>query len=143
MATLEERMSATKSRIKDVLERTFPDAMDFGDGSFTISQGSTNVIVVVRPYTEHDTMVEITSHVVTDASITPELTKWLLRKNVELHFGGFGLLFDDTIVFSYSLPGSSIDAAALEAAITAVAVIADHYDDEIVAMAGGKRAIDE
>jgi len=143
MATLEERMSATKSRIKDVLERTFPDAMDFGDGSFTISQGSTNVIVVVRPYTEHDTMVEITSHVVTDASITPELTKWLLRKNVELHFGGFGLLFDDTIVFSYSLPGSSIDASALEAAITAVAVIADHYDDEIVAMAGGKRAIDE
>lgn len=142
MATLEERMSATKSRIKDVLERTFPDAMDFGDGSFTISQGSTNVIVVVRPYTEHDTMVEITSHVVTDASITPELTKWLLRKNVELHFGGFGLLFDDTIVFSYSLPGSSIDASALEAAITAVAVIADHYDDEIVAMAGGKRAID-
>lgn len=143
MATLEERMSATKSRIKDVLERTFPDAMDFGDGSFTISQGSTNVIVVVRPYTEHDTMVEITSHVVTDASVTPELTKWLLRKNVELHFGGFGLLFDDTIVFSYSLPGSSIDASALEAAITAVAVIADHYDDEIVAMAGGKRAIDE
>jgi hypothetical protein len=143
MATLEERMSATKSRIKDVLERTFPDAMDFGDGSFTISQGSTNVIVVVRPYTEHDTMVEITSHVVTDATITPELTKWLLRKNVELHFGGFGLLFDDTIVFSYSLPGSSIDASALEAAITAVAVIADHYDDEIVAMAGGKRAIDE
>jgi hypothetical protein len=136
-------MSATKSRIKDVLERTFPDAMDFGDGSFTISQGSTNVIVVVRPYTEHDTMVEITSHVVTDATITPELTKWLLRKNVELHFGGFGLLFDDTIVFSYSLPGSSIDASALEAAITAVAVIADHYDDEIVAMAGGKRAIDE
>ena len=143
MATLEERMSATKARIKDVLERTFPDAMDFGDGSFTISQGSTNVIVVVRPYTEHDTMVEITSHVVTDATMTPELTKWLLRKNVELHFGGFGLLFDDTIVFSYSLPGSSIDAAALEAAITAVAVIADHYDDEIVAMAGGKRAIDE
>ncbi len=143
MATLEERMSATKSRIKDVLERTFPDAIDFGDGSFTISQGSTNVIVVVRPYTEHDTMVEITSHVVTDATITPELTKWLLRKNVELHFGGFGLLFDDTIVFSYSLPGSSIDASALEAAITAVAVIADHYDDEIVAMAGGKRAIDE
>lgn len=143
MATLEERMSATTSRIKDVLERTFPDAMDFGDGSFTISQGSTNVIVVVRPYTEHDTMVEITSHVVTDATITPELTKWLLRKNVELHFGGFGLLFDDTIVFSYSLPGSSIDASALEAAITAVAVIADHYDDEIVAMAGGKRAIDE
>jgi hypothetical protein len=88
-------------------------------------------------------MVEITSHVVTDATITPELTKWLLRKNVELHFGGFGLLFDDTIVFSYSLPGSSIDASALEAAITAVAVIADHYDDEIVAMAGGKRAIDE
>jgi hypothetical protein len=26
--------------------------------------------------------------------------------------------------------------------VTSVAVIADHYDDEIVAMAGGKRAAD-
>jgi hypothetical protein len=116
--------------------------MDFGDGSYTISHGSTSVIVVVRPYTEHDTMVEITAHVVADATLTPELTKWLLRKNVELHFGSFGLLFDDTIVFSYSLPGSTLDAAGLEAAITAVAVVADHYDDEIVAIAGGKRVID-
>ncbi|MBU3741839.1 MAG: YbjN domain-containing protein [Candidatus Kapabacteria bacterium] len=142
MSTSAERIAATQSRVKDVLDRTFPDAIDFGDGSFTISHGSTSVIVVVRPYTEHDTMVEITAHVATGATLTPELTKWLLRKNVELHFGGFGLLFDDTIVFSYSLPGSTLDAAGLEAAITAVAVVADHYDDEIVAMAGGKRVID-
>jgi hypothetical protein len=142
MSTQHDLITATQARIKSVLERTFPNAIDFGDGSYTITHGSSSVIIVVRPYTESDTMVELMSQVVTGATITPELTKWLLRKNVELHFGGFGLLFDDTVVFTYSLPGANIDANELEAAITSVAVIADHYDDEIVRLAGGKRAAD-
>lgn len=142
MSTQHDLITATQARIKSVLERTFPNAIDFGDGSYTITHGSSSVIIVVRPYTESDTMVELMSQVVTGATITPELMKWLLRKNVELHFGGFGLLFDDTVVFTYSLPGANIDANELEAAITSVAVIADHYDDEIVRLAGGKRAAD-
>lgn len=142
MSTQHDLITATQARIKSVLERTFPNAIDFGDGSYTITHGSSSVIIVVRPYTESDTMVELMSQVVTGAAITPELMKWLLRKNVELHFGGFGLLFDDTVVFTYSLPGANIDANELEAAITSVAVIADHYDDEIVRLAGGKRAAD-
>ncbi len=97
---------------------------------------------MVRRYTETDTMVEIMAQVVSSAIITPDLLKWLLRKNAELHFGAFGLLFDDTIIYTYSLPGSKLDASELEAAVTSVAVIADHYDDEIVKMAGGKRTSD-
>lgn len=142
MSTQHDLITATQARIKAVLDRTFPNAIDFGDGSYTITQGSTSVMIVVRPFTETDTMVELMSQVVTGGTITPEVMRWLLRKNVELHFGGFGLLFDDTIVFTYSLPGASIDATELEAAITSVAVIADHYDDEIVRLAGGKRAAD-
>ncbi|MFM8438469.1 MAG: T3SS (YopN, CesT) and YbjN peptide-binding chaperone 1, partial [Candidatus Kapaibacterium sp.] len=82
------------------------------------------------------------AHVVSEADVSPELMKFLLRKNAELHIGGFGLLFDDTVVFSYAVTGTHLDRNELVTAIAAVAIIADHYDDEIVALAGGKRASD-
>ncbi len=135
-------IDATKKNVGAIIAERFPQAVDFGDGSYAISYGSSSVIVVVRPYTESDTMVEVMSQIVTGANLTPEVLRWLLRKNAELHFGAFGLLFDDTIIFSYSLPGSKLDASELEAAITSVAIIGDHYDDELVAMAGGLRFVD-
>jgi hypothetical protein len=135
-------IESTRANVAAILKDRFPQTVDFSDGSYALSYGSSSVGVVVRRYTETDTMVEIMAQVVSGAEITPELLKWLLRKNAELHFGAFGLLFDDTIIYTYSLPGSKLDASELEAAVTSVAVIADHYDDEIVKMAGGKRMAD-
>ncbi|MBK6761427.1 MAG: YbjN domain-containing protein [Ignavibacteria bacterium] len=135
-------IESTRANVAAILKERFPQTVDFSDGSYALSYGSSSVGVVVRRYTETDTMVEIMAQVVSGAEITPELLKWLLRKNAELHFGAFGLLFDDTIIYTYSLPGSKLDASELEAAVTSVAVIADHYDDEIVKMAGGKRTSD-
>lgn len=135
-------IESTRANVAAILKDRFPQTVDFSDGSYALSYGSSSVGVVVRRYTETDTMVEIMAQVVSGAEITPELLKWLLRKNAELHFGAFGLLFDDTIIYTYSLPGSKLDASELEAAVTSVAVIADHYDDEIVKMAGGKRTSD-
>ncbi len=140
--TPESLVTATRDRVAQALRDRYPSAEDFGDGSYTLSHGSSSVIIVVRPYTETDTMVEVTAQVVTGATMSSDLMHFLLRKNAELHFGSFSLLFDDTIMYSYSLAGSTLDANELEAAVTSVAVIADHYDDEIVAMAGGKRAAD-
>ena len=68
--------------------------------------------------------------------------QFLLRKNAELHIGGFGLLFDDTIVFQHSIAGTNLDANELVTSVNTVAVIADYYDDEIVERSGGKRATD-
>ena len=135
-------IESTRANVAAILKDRFPQTVDFSDGSYALSYGSSSVGVVVRRYTETDTMVEIMAQVVSGAEITPELLKWLRRKNAELHFGAFGLLFDDTIIYTYSLPGSKLDASELEAAVTSVAVIADHYDDEIVKMAGGKRTSD-
>jgi len=140
--TPEQLIAETQGKVQAVLAARFEDHMDFGDGSFAISHGSSSVSIVVRSYTETDTIVELTAQVVTEATVDSDLMHWLLRKNAELHMGGFALLFDDTIVFTYSMPGSSLDANTLEAAITSVAIIADHYDDEIVANAGGKRVVD-
>jgi hypothetical protein len=131
-------LGQTQQTVQQLLSEKFPHAENFGDGSFAIAHGSTSVAVIVRAYTETDTMVEIMAQVVSGAKVEADTMHWLLRKNAELHFGSFGLLFDDTIVFTYSLPGGSINANDLEAAITSVAVIADHYDNELVAMAGGK-----
>lgn len=135
-------LETARTTVGTFLAERFPDAIDYGDGSYTISHGSSSVMIVVRPYTETDTMVELISQIVTGAKIDEAVLRWMLRKNAELHFGAFGLLFDDTIIFSYSLPGNSLDAGELESAITSVAVIADHYDDIIVNMAGGKRVAD-
>lgn len=141
--TTDAMITETQSAVRAVLAARFPDSIDFGDGTFAIPHGSSSVSIVVRPYTETSTIIELTAQVVSDARLSPELMHYLLRKNAELHFGSFGLLFDDTIVFSYTLSGARVDANALEAAITTVAVIADHYDDHIVDMAGGRRVSDE
>ena len=140
MVTPNDLLEATNVKVKTILESDFPDYIDYGDGSYTVQKGSATVLIVVRAFTEKETVVEMVSNLVDGANITPELMTFLLRKTAELHFGGFGLLFDDTISYSYALPGSNLDATELKTAIEATAIIADHYDDEIVAMAGGTLA---
>lgn len=135
-------IDSTRERVAAVLSARFPNFIDFGDGSYAVPHGSSSIAVLVRPYTETDTMVELIAQIVSGADVTPDVMHWMLRKNAELHFGAFGLLFDNTIVYTYAIPGVHLDSEELESAITSVAVIADHYDDEIVNMAGGRRAQD-
>ncbi|MCS6807454.1 MAG: hypothetical protein RML40_02080 [Bacteroidota bacterium] len=141
-ATPEELLKATAVKVEEMLKEIYPDYTSFGDGSFTITQGSSVVSIIVRPFTATETCVECTANVVYGAEISPAIMKFLLRKNAELHFGGFGLLFDGTITFSYSLPGMHLDKEEFHTAVQAVAIISDYYDDEIVVAAGGKRAVD-
>lgn len=142
MSDTTSMITATQTRIREVLESRFANYVDFGDGSFAIPHGSSSVAIVVRPYTETNTMVELIAQIVSEAEVSDELMHWLLRKNAELHMGAFGLLFDNSVIYSYAIAGNNLDADELESAIASIAVIADHYDDEIVAMAGGKRAVD-
>ncbi len=137
-----ELINQTIEKVENILKTHYPDYLNFGNGSFTISYGSTQVMIIIRPFTSEDTSVECISNVVSGAMISNELMNFLLRKNAELHIGGFGLLFDDTVIYQHSIAGSNIDANELLTSIKAVAIISDHYDDEIVAMAGGKRAAD-
>lgn len=137
-----ELMNSTAETVEGYLKKSYPDYMSFGNGSFTISHGSTQVMIMVRPYTDQDTIIECLSTVVSGATMSQDLAMFLLRKNAELHFGAFGLLFDDTVVFSHSIAGTNADENELLASINTVAIISDYYDDEIVNMAGGKRAID-
>ncbi len=137
---VEKMLTETRDRVKGYLQNVFPDYVEFDDGSFTVSEGSAIISIIVRPWHGGDVAVEFTSHLVSGPNLTQEALRWLLQKNVEIHFGAFGLLFDDTIVYSQTLPGSDLSRAEFEATVLTVARIADHYDDEIVAMVGGTTA---
>ena len=140
--TPQEMIEKTIVEVQAFLDKDFPDHLSFGNGTFTISRGSTQVMIIVRPFTSNETSIECISQVVTGANISPELMNFLLRKNAELHFGAFGLYFDNTITFSHSITGTNLDENELVNTLNAVAIIADHYDDKIMELAGGKRAAD-
>jgi hypothetical protein len=128
----------TQEKVRTFLQEIYPDFVEFSDGAFTLQEGSATVSITVRPWHEGDSAVEFSSQLVSGARVDQTLMKWLLQKNVELHFGALGLLFDDTVVYSQTLPGCDLSRHEFEATVRTVAAIADHYDDEIVAMAGGK-----
>jgi len=127
----------TRDRVRGYLQEIYPDFVEFADGTFTLQEGSANVSIIVRHWHDDDSAVEFTSQLVSGARVDATVMKWLLQKNVELHFGALGLLYDDTIVYSQTLPGCDLSRQEFEATARTVATIADHYDDEIVAMAGG------
>ncbi|MGB9702571.1 MAG: T3SS (YopN, CesT) and YbjN peptide-binding chaperone 1 [Candidatus Kapaibacteriota bacterium] len=142
METNNEVLTSTIHKVENFLKEKYPDYIKFDDNRYTITRGSTAVMILIRPYTEDDTIVEFVSNMVFGAKISPELMNFLLRKNAELHFGAFGLLFDGTIVFTYSIAGKNLDENEFVTALNSVAIIADYYDNEIIAMAGGKTAME-
>ena len=140
--TPEEIINNAINKVTDILNTKYPEHLSFGNGTFTIAHGSTQVMIIVRPFTDDEACIDCAATVVTGANISNDLMRFLLRKNYELHFGAFGLLFDDTITFSHSFSASCLEKGELEITLDSVATIADYYDDIIVETAGGKRAKD-
>ena len=81
------------------------------------------------------------SYCVQDVELDEELMAGLLELNHEMACGHFSLVGND-IFFAHSLFGRSLDARDLLRAITAVATVADDYDDRIVARYGGQTALE-
>jgi hypothetical protein len=143
MQTPEELIQKTTEKVQSVLHTHYPDHVQFDNASFSIDAGSSRVMIIIRPFTDADTCIECMATVVSGATINEELLRFLMRKNAELHFGAFSLMFDDTICFAHSIAGKNADDNEIITSIQSVALIADHYDDEIIAMAGGKRCSEE
>jgi hypothetical protein len=139
---LKDVVGKTTATVRTYLNKLFKKNFQEMEGRFILTEGSAVIQIVIRPWYDNDAVVDMFSYVVEGASITPEITNFLLRKNATLHFGAFGLTFDNTIMFSYSLAGMNLDLNELKAALKMVAAISDFYDDEIVKIAGGKRGID-
>ncbi len=131
-----------KSYLKQIHGKNYPKIVQEINDSFVIRRGSAVVHVSVKSWGKDDCLVTALAYVVQNAKIGPKLLNYLMRRNAAEQIGAYGLLFDDTVVFSHSIAGANIDMNELRVTIGTVAYIADETDDEIRKIAGGLRAVD-
>jgi len=115
-------------------------------GLYVIKQGSSYVMISViatGPALE-SALVRVTAQVVAGVRPDPVLLRQLLILNGKLRFGAFAYEPDgELILFSHALlGGATLNANEVQAAVHDVALVADRYDDHIVARYGGRRMQD-
>lgn len=131
MADLNETIAATRETIRGYLAVIDPEFQEYDSGMFTIEEGSAVIGITIRPWMEDDVVIEFSSQLCSSGELSAETMKWLLEANADIHFGGFGMVFDGTIIYNYAIPGSNLDPTLFAAVTQTVAAIADHYDDII------------
>lgn len=132
-----ERIAPWIKEIFGEFATTRSDAPVFG-----VALGSAYTVVAVFPWGDDDAVIGVRSYVVTGVELTPELMRYLLECNNSIRFGAFGIDTDGDIFLEHAIVGSSCDKNELKASTCAVALMADKFDDEIVARWGGERAVD-
>ena len=135
-------LKKVKGYLKEIYGKNYKTSVQEVDDSLIIRQGSAAVNVFVRPLSKNDCLVTSQAYVVQGAKIGPKLLGKLMRLNATNPVGAFGLLFDDTIVFRHSVSGANLDLNEMRMSIRTVAFFADEYDDDILKIAVGFRAID-
>lgn len=103
------------------------DTYSFGFGSVQIS-------IKVLPWHSEDVLVNVYAYLADNFMASKESAEELLRLNAQTPFGSFGLTFDNTVMYSYALPGKNIDFSEFLAAVQTVATIADSYDERVLEM---------
>ncbi len=137
----EQLIAAVTDKVESYMKKVYKGSYErHDDGRFLAFEGSTCIQTVIRPWHDGDVVVESFSYVVQGCNVTQDLCRFLLRENAVIHFGAFGLTFDNTIIFSNSLAGANLDENEFRASIKSVARISDYYDNKIVEMAGGMTA---
>jgi hypothetical protein len=116
---------------------------------YVVKQGSSYVMISVVPSgpkakTNDRALVRVVAQVVAGVRPEPSLFRQLLILNGQLRFGAFAYIPDgDLIMFGHSiLGGDTMDTKELVATVHDVALVADEYDDRIVARYGGARMQD-
>lgn len=132
----------TFDKLKEYLGELFDEPYhDPENDHFYVRYGTTVLEISVEPYGTEETVVVIMSYCVQDAEVEEELLAGLLELNHRIPCGHFSVVGND-IFFAHSLFGRSLDPRDLLRAITAVATIADDYDDRLVARYGGQTALE-
>ncbi len=119
------------------------------DRLYVVKQGSSYVMISVVPSgpkgkAEERALVRVVAQVVAGVRPEPSLFRQLLILNGQLRFGAFAYIPDgNLIMFGHSiLGGTTMDDKELVATVHDVALVADEYDDRIVARYGGARMQD-
>jgi len=132
----------TFDKLREYLGELFEEPYhDQESNHFYVRYGTTVLEISVEPYDAEEAVVIIMSYCVQDVELAEDLLLGLLELNHQVPCGAFSLV-DSDIFFSYSLFGRSLNPRDLLRAITAVATVADDYDDRIVARYGGQTALE-
>jgi hypothetical protein len=132
----------TFRRLKEYLAELFEEPFHDPDNDhFYVRYGTTVLEISVDPYGSDEAIVVIMSYCVQDVELAEDLLLGLLELNHQVPCGSFSLVGND-IFFSHALFGNSLEPRDLLRAITAVATVADDYDDRIVAKYGGQTALE-
>lgn len=136
-----DALTATRQKVDRYLAESFDD-VERTDGGWSISYGSCRVNIRVDVFDEDSSVVHIESPVVSGASASPELFRYVAT-NSHLHeFGHLGVREEAdgtaTITFGHSLLGDFLDPAELRTAVVAVSFTADELDDKLASQFGGQ-----
>jgi Putative bacterial sensory transduction regulator len=129
--------------IRGLIEAKLAEMVDlyFTDdhGNYVLGIASARVFIVPTWIESGSTIIRVFAITNLDVPVTPELTQWLLEKNLEFVFGGFALDGKAGAVwFNHNMLGDFAHPEQLEATLAAVAQTADQYDDEIKERFGGR-----
>ncbi len=143
MADELKSVEALRRKIEDILRQKKLSYEVKPNGAIWVRKGSTVVVITTGKWGKR-MLVKLAAPVALNITkITPELTRFLVEKNFALLFGKFSL---DTkgkgIWYEHVLLGDFMDVDEFLVAISAVAITADEYDEQVSKMAKGKRVAD-
>jgi len=135
-------------KTREFLYSTFGDTgLTTVDDAFALQEGSAFVYVRVFPIGASSAAVEIFSYVVVGLEVTEQLMRRLLTYNLRLTFGSFGLSIGEdakgSVILMHRILGDKMDPEELYASVSAIAGVADDFDDQLVAAFGGRTALGE
>lgn len=108
-------------------------------GSYVFGLDSARVFVVPAWLPDEATVVRVFAITNLDVPVTPQLTAFLLEKNLDFVIGAFALDAGNKAVwFNHNLLGEFMVPDQLEATLAAVAQTANELDDEIKERFGGR-----
>ncbi|MDP2312522.1 MAG: YbjN domain-containing protein [Pseudomonadota bacterium] len=136
---MSDRLRMLADRVSDFLVRMDIDPDRNPEGIFLLKYGSTVVMVSVFEDEDH-AFVRFASTLLSGARPQLELVMRLLRMNTEVLFGAFLLFEDDTVSFTHTLLGDTVNYDEFAHALRYVARVSDDHDEELQALAGGQRA---
>ena len=144
MTFANETQRAVYDRVRSFIEDLFGELAVYRDDApaFAVAAGSAVAHVHVLPWTDEGAIVTTRAFVVSGATLSEDLMRWMLERNAEALWGAFGVDEDGEIVIDHSINGPTCDKEDLRASVLGVIFSADRYDDEIVAHWGGERALD-
>ena len=125
-----------------VIEKTLEGSPAFrkvDDRLYVVKQGSAFVMINIVPLDGERAMVRCVAQLVKGVELDAELALELMELNGQLRFGAFAFEPKGSLIlFIHSiLGGTTLDPDELLATVSDVALIADEYDDKIVAGYGG------